>query len=162
MQRNKIKYGIIATAALFVFAFASCDKNDSIPVEQTTSTAIDYSTPYTEVLTVPKDYYSVGQSGKVYTAHEHLYSKVHAKVMLTKYSERNASTFSLSETETEYVMTVQRVKAKVLHTKVQEEISTADPEELTKWIIEATLEGYDVYICFDPETGRWNGHIIKD
>ena len=59
-------------------------------------------------------------------------------------------------------MTVQRVKTKVIHTKVQEEISTADPEELTKWIIAATLEGYAVYICYDEETGMWNGHIIKD
>lgn len=162
MQRNIIKYGILATAAILVFAFSSCEKTDSIPVEKNLSTSIDYSTPYTEVISVPKDYYSVGQSGKVYTAYEHLFSKVNAKVMLTKYSERNASTFSLSETETEYVMTVQRVKTKVIHTKVQEEISTADPEELTKWIIEATLEGYAVYICYDEETGMWNGHIIKD
>lgn len=162
MQKSKIKYGIVATAALFALAFASCDKNDSVPEAKTPSTSIDYSTPYTEVLTVPKDYYSIGQSGKVYTAREHLFSKVNAKVMLTKCSERNVSTFSLSETETEYVMTVQRVKVKVIHTNVKDEISTADPEELTRLIVEATLEGYAVYICYDDETGMWNGHIIKD
>ena len=163
MQKKAIKCSAIGMAAFLLLTFASCDKGESIPVESKSTHTVDYSTPFTEVLTVAKNYYSVGEvNGRVYTTMDHLFSKTHCKVMLTKYSERNISIFSLSETDAEYVLTVQRIKGKSIPTKVEDQISTADPGELTKWIIEATLEGYDVFICYDKDSGRWNGYIIKD
>ena len=153
---------------LSALVFASCDKGESTTNEQSAqnqdsavaTTSIDQ--PYTEVLTVPKDHYTVGQSGNVYTSRDLLYSKIHAQVTLTKVSQRNMATFSLSETKSEYVMTVNRTKTQVGATKISEEITTSDPDEITAWVLEATLAGYEVSVCYDKATGTWSGHIVKD
>jgi len=120
---------------------------------------VNYDVPYTEVLTVQKDYYSVDEKGVVHTSFNHLFSKTYTQIELTKLSERNAATFSLTKTKDEYQMTVKRERTHSTQTKA--DISTADSKELTRWIISATMNGSKAYVLFDKESGRWYGSITK-
>ncbi|MBR1851421.1 MAG: hypothetical protein IJ789_08675 [Bacteroidales bacterium] len=162
MKGNTLKYSLVAV--FFALTLASCEKTDSVATPATVAPTVadDLSTPFTEELTVEKGHYEVAPSGRVYTSAHLLYSKVHCKVMLTKMSERNASTFSLAETGEEYVMTVRRMKSPTLPTHVAGGLSTTNPEELTMWIISSTAEGHEVYICYDPAASRWVGHVASE
>ncbi len=151
-----------------ILAFASCDKNEVVTeasptfVQPTAEASIDYEKPYTQVLTIPKDHYAVGELGTVYTSRDLLYSKIRTQVTLTKTSQRNVARFSMSETDSEYIVTVERIKAPANLAKVAEEICTKDPKELSAWVLEATLAGHTVEICYNEESGMWNGHIVKE
>lgn len=153
---------------LSLVAFASCEKNETVTKkasaldQPSVSATVDYEKPYTDVLVVPKNYYSVGVLGRVYTSQGLLYSKIHTQVTLTKLSERNVATFSMEESESEYRVTVVRIKSPVVDTKVPKDICTDDPDKLSKWVLEATLEGHTVKVCFDKDSGMWYGYIVEE
>lgn len=165
MKDIKKLYGFFLV--LSTLAFASCNKNEILTeasptfVHSTVEAPIDYEKPYTQVLSVPKNHYAVGEQGTVYTTRDLLYSKIRTQVTLTKTSLRNVARFSMAETDSEYIVTVKRIKAPVNQAKVAEEICTKDPKELSAWVLEATLAGHTVEICYNEESGMWNGHIVK-
>ena len=78
---------------LSLVAFASCEKNESMTKEifdlkqPSAGATVDYKKPFTDVLAVPKNYYSVGVRGRVYTSRGLLYSKILTQVTLTKLSD---------------------------------------------------------------------------
>lgn len=161
---KRINYVMGFLFVLTLTAFASCDKNETMIMDATKNTVeatIDYEKPYTEVLTEPKNHYSVGVSGKVYTSQGLLYSKIHTQVTLTKLSQRNMATFSMEESESEYRVTVVRIKSSVDHTDVAEDICSNDSSEMSRFVLEAAMEGHSVKVWFDKESGMWHGYIVE-
>lgn len=152
---------IMAFATLAMLALASCEKNEPLAPQSTTVATCADEMPYIEVFSVEKNYYSVGVNGHIYTSEDLLYSKIHAKVSLTKLSKRKATIFSLQETETDYVVTAKHLKAYISLAKETPSISTSDPNEITKWVLEATLERYEIIVCYEEETGLWHGNVIE-
>lgn len=153
---------------LSIIAFTSCEKNETLTTEtpvlnkKTVEATIDYEKPYTEVLTAEKNHYSVGEHGKVYTSRSLLYSLVYSKITLTKVSQRNVARFSMSENESEYILTVNRIKAPVDHTKFSDGLCINNPKNVSTKVLDAILEGYAVEVCFDKETEMWYWLIDKE
>lgn len=151
---------------LSLVAFASCEKNETKEAaalnQPSVSATVDNEKPYTDVLVEPKDYYSVGERGRVYTSQGLLYSKILTQVTLTKLSERNVATFSMEESESEYRVTVERIKSPVIDTKVAKDICTDDSGKLSKWVLKATLEVHTVKVCFDKDGGMWYGYFVEE
>lgn len=151
---------------LSLVAFASCEKNETKEAaaqnQLSVNATVDYEKPYTDVLVAPKNYYSVGVRGKVYTSRSLLYSKIFTQVTLTKLSKRNVATFSMDESESEYKVTVVRIKSPAVDAKVAKDICANDPDMLTKWVLDATLEGHTIKVCFDKDSGMWYGYIVEE
>ena len=156
------KTTIMAFAAMAMLALAGCEKHDTLPTAASADFGSAYGVPYIEVLSVEKDYDTVGESGRIYTTSDLLFSKIHAKVSLTKNSKRKATLFSLQETETAYVVTAKRMKDFVCPANAAPAVSTSDPHEITEWVLEATLDGGEACICFDEEADRWSGQIVNE
>ncbi len=156
------KTTIMAFAAMAMLALASCEKNEPLAPQSTTVATCADEMPNIVVFSVEKNYYSVGVNGHIYTSEDLLFSKIHAKVSLTKYSKRKATLFSLQETETAYVVTAKRMKDFVCPANAAPAVSTSDPHEITEWVLEATLDGGEASICFDEEAGRWSGQIVNE
>lgn len=161
---KRINYVMGFLFVLTLTAFASCDKNETMTMDATKNTieaTKDYEKPYTEVLTEPKNHYSVGVRGKVYTSQGLLYSKILTQVTLTKLSQRNMATFSMEESESEYRVTVVRIKSSVDHTNIPEDICSDDSSEMSRFVLEAAMEDHSVKVWFDKESGMWHGFIVE-
>lgn len=144
---------IYFTVAMLL-AFACC-----INAQTSSEHTIEYETLYTDTLVVEKDYYHIGVKGRVFTSFDLLSSQVCTQVTLTKVSERNATTFSLSKTDNKYVMYV--IREKVRSNDKKQIITTSDCKEITKWIMETTMNGSPVYIFYNKESRKWYGCVIK-